>query len=231
MHSAAIVDHPIVIIIILLDSCTINNGGCGNNTICSHDSATYAVRCRCKTGYTNTGSSAKLNCTGTTTDNITVDVYPRLLLLRCRQLLDQQWWMQWQCRLRARFGQLCSHLRLQTRIHQHRLIVQCPVHRYTISRFPTTLEHYSSVLFSSADSCLVSNGGCGTNAVCSHDPTTFAVVCTCKTGFTNVGSSSNVTCQGESNRTFALLIALRSDDSRQLSREQWWMRWQCYLLP
>ena len=64
MHSAANVNHPIVII--LLDSCTINNGGCGDNTICSHDSATYAVRCRCKIGYTNTGSSARLNCTGTT---------------------------------------------------------------------------------------------------------------------------------------------------------------------
>lgn len=48
---------------IILDACTINNGDCGKNTICFHDSATYAVKCRCKTGYTNAGSSPTLNCT------------------------------------------------------------------------------------------------------------------------------------------------------------------------
>lgn len=47
-----------------------------------------------------------------------------------------------------------------------------------------------------SDSCQVNNGGCETNAICSHDETTFAVICTCKIGFTNVGLNSNVTCQG-----------------------------------
>ncbi len=48
-----------------------------------------------------------------------------------------------------------------------------------------------------ADSCTVSNGGCDSNAVCSHDGSTNAVVCTCKTGYTNTGSSSNVVCTGK----------------------------------
>lgn len=47
------------------------------------------------------------------------------------------------------------------------------------------------------DSCLVMNGGCDTNAVCSHDATTNACKCTCKTGYTNVGSGTNVVCKGE----------------------------------
>ena len=50
--------------------------------------------------------------------------------------------------------------------------------------------------FHFVDSCLVNNGECEKNAICSHDTTTFAVICTCKTGFTNVGSDANVTCQG-----------------------------------
>lgn len=47
------------------------------------------------------------------------------------------------------------------------------------------------------DSCQVENGGCDTNAICSHDSKTNAVKCTCKTGYTNTGSSSNVICKGE----------------------------------
>ena len=46
------------------------------------------------------------------------------------------------------------------------------------------------------DACEVKNGGCDCNAVCSHDSTTYAVVCTCKTGYTNTGSATNVTCTG-----------------------------------
>ena len=47
------------------------------------------------------------------------------------------------------------------------------------------------------DACLVDNGGCDCNAICSHDPKTFATVCTCKTGYTNTGSAVNVTCTGK----------------------------------
>lgn len=46
------------------------------------------------------------------------------------------------------------------------------------------------------DSCQVNNGGCDTNAFCSHDKTTNAVICTCKTGYTNTGSASAVVCKG-----------------------------------
>ena len=46
------------------------------------------------------------------------------------------------------------------------------------------------------DSCKVNNGGCHKNADCSHDKTTFAVVCTCKTGYTNVGGKDRVICEG-----------------------------------
>ena len=47
------------------------------------------------------------------------------------------------------------------------------------------------------DSCTVDNGGCDKNAICSHDKGTFAVVCTCKTGYTNVGTGATVKCEGQ----------------------------------
>lgn len=49
---------------IILDSCEVNNGGCDPNAVCSHDSATNAVRCTCKTGYTNTATNSTVVCTG-----------------------------------------------------------------------------------------------------------------------------------------------------------------------
>lgn len=49
---------------ILADSCQVENGGCCGNAICSHDGTTNAVRCTCKTGYTNTGSGGNTVCTG-----------------------------------------------------------------------------------------------------------------------------------------------------------------------
>ena len=47
-----------------------------------------------------------------------------------------------------------------------------------------------------SDSCTVNNGGCDPNAFCSHDTTTNAVQCTCKTGYTNTGSGSTTVCKG-----------------------------------
>lgn len=47
------------------------------------------------------------------------------------------------------------------------------------------------------DSCNVNNGGCDKNAVCSHDNTTSAIICTCKTGYTNIGTGGTVACGGE----------------------------------
>ena len=46
------------------DSCHVNNGGCGPHASCSQDPSTYAVKCTCQTGYTNTGSDSAVNCTG-----------------------------------------------------------------------------------------------------------------------------------------------------------------------
>ena len=46
------------------------------------------------------------------------------------------------------------------------------------------------------DSCLVNNGGCDASALCSHDPKTNACQCTCKNGYTNTGSATNVVCTG-----------------------------------
>lgn len=40
----------------------------------------------------------------------------------------------------------------------------------------------------------MNNGGCGANAQCSHDATTFACKCGCLTGFVNTGSSGSVVC-------------------------------------
>jgi hypothetical protein len=47
------------------------------------------------------------------------------------------------------------------------------------------------------DSCRVQNGGCDMNAICSHEPATNAVVCTCKTGYTNTAVSPSLSCTGE----------------------------------
>ncbi|CAF4167660.1 unnamed protein product, partial [Rotaria magnacalcarata] len=44
------------------------------------------------------------------------------------------------------------------------------------------------------DTCTISNGACDPNAGCSHDNTTNAVECTCKTGYTNTGVAPNVVC-------------------------------------
>ena len=49
------------------------------------------------------------------------------------------------------------------------------------------------------DSCNVNNGNCDPYATCSHEAETFAVICTCKTGYTNVGTDKNVKCEGKTN--------------------------------
>ena len=51
-------------------------------------------------------------------------------------------------------------------------------------------------MFIIVDSCDVNNGGCDPNAYCSHDESTFAVVCTCNAGYTNVGDMKQVRCEG-----------------------------------
>ncbi|CAF2172094.1 unnamed protein product [Rotaria magnacalcarata] len=43
-------------------SCSRNNGGCGKNALCSENRKTSAIKCTCKTGYTNTGSTVHVVC-------------------------------------------------------------------------------------------------------------------------------------------------------------------------
>lgn len=50
--------------------------------------------------------------------------------------------------------------------------------------------------FSFSVRCEVNNGGCHEDALCTHDKQTNAAKCTCKTGFTDTGSGSNVICTG-----------------------------------
>ena len=59
-----------------------------------------------------------------------------------------------------------------------------------------SLARPSLSLSVSVDSCLVNNGGCDPSALCSHDPRTNACQCSCKNGYTNTGSMSNVVCTG-----------------------------------
>ncbi|CAF5012886.1 unnamed protein product, partial [Rotaria sp. Silwood1] len=47
---------------VFLDSCYENNGGCGENAVCSHESGTFAVVCKCQVGYINSGSDSTLSC-------------------------------------------------------------------------------------------------------------------------------------------------------------------------
>ena len=55
-------------------------------------------------------------------------------------------------------------------------------------------DHLSKLI---VDSCQVENGGCGSCGICSHDPTTNAVKCTIKTGYTNTGYGSTIVCTGK----------------------------------
>lgn len=49
-----------------------------------------------------------------------------------------------------------------------------------------------------ADSCTIKNGGCGEHALCLHDPDSFAIVCACKVGYTNIGDEKIIKCVGMS---------------------------------
>ena len=77
-------------------------------------------------------------------------------------------------------------------VHRHMSYVQVNKIFEMIFHFHTATVHFSVFI----DSCQVNNGGCDTNAICSHDTMTNEVKCTCKTGYTNTTSASNAVCQG-----------------------------------
>ena len=185
--------------VISSDSCTINNGGCDENSICTHDAASNAVRCACKTGYVNTGCPSNVVCTGNVTcrDIVEVDERERQRLT-CVTLSDG-------CKVkkgRCPVNSVCSH------DGKTNAVVCTCVPGFTNTgtnssavcqgkrdQPRTSLEHLSQC-FSLSDSCQINNGGCNANAACSHDPSTNAIRCTCNSGYTNTGSSSKVICTG-----------------------------------
>ena len=126
----------------------------------------------------------------------------------CRFLSGEQRWVWSKCTLLSWHEQQWSCVHLQDRIHKHRFRRWCGMHRYEWSLCSVQSGHSltKSMLFCYSrltDSCKVTNGGCDVNAICTHDLTSNGVVCTCKTGFTNTGSATNVTCTGE----ISILIA------------------------
>lgn len=58
-----IVDFDIRLYLVT-DSCKVKNGGCDQNALCSHADDTFDIVCKCKTGYTNTGSEKAVRCEG-----------------------------------------------------------------------------------------------------------------------------------------------------------------------
>ena len=71
-------------IVFLKDKCVINNGDCGSNAVCSHDSKTFAIKCTCKTGFTNTGSGSQVVCKGRTAElNCARIRLTSIFLVRC----------------------------------------------------------------------------------------------------------------------------------------------------
>ena len=61
------------------------------------------------------------------------------------------------------------------------------------------------ILLSLTDQCQVNNGGCDSNAICSHDAKTYAIICTCATGYTNTASGSPVVCKGKIELTSSMV--------------------------
>ena len=57
-----------------------------------------------------------------------------------------------------------------------------------------------------ADACQVANGGCDVNSICSHQSPSNAVVCNCKTGYTNTATGAGVSCTGTQEHIRSLLI-------------------------
>ncbi|CAF3718297.1 unnamed protein product [Rotaria socialis] len=170
------------------DSCTVNNGACDPNAFCSHDAKKNAVKCTCKAGYTNTGSADNVVCAGMIISR-KVETFPRHFCLSescpadngaddpnaiCSSDAGND---QRKCTCKAGYTNIGCH---------RRVVCRGTMISDKIDAFPPHLH--------TSDSCTANHGGCDANADCSHDATTNAVVCTCKTGYTNTGSGSNVVC-------------------------------------
>jgi hypothetical protein len=54
----------LLLLLITVDACKVNNGGCDSNAVCLCNKADKSVKCTCKDGYRNTGAMDKVVCTG-----------------------------------------------------------------------------------------------------------------------------------------------------------------------
>ena len=190
------------------DSCQVNNGQCDVNADCSHDVLTFAVKCTCKIGYTNTSASSSSNgsCTGMYSC-LHVSLTAAHLCL-CHSI-DSCLVKNGNCDKNA----VCSHDATTNAV-----LCTCKT-GYTNTGSGSNvictgeyierrkLRCMTPIVLLLLDSCQVNNGGCDKNAICSHVATTNEVTCTCRTGFTNTGSSTSVNCTG---MTHALSLILPS---------------------
>lgn len=179
------------------DSCEVNNGGCDPNAACSHDAATNAVKCTCKTGYTNTGSGSTVVCTGKISNEYFLLSFTLFKNLISNHISDSCQVNNGGCDPCAS----CSHDPTTNAVQCTCKIgytntgsgsnVVCKGNiTWNVRTYWVYIKKYIS------DSCTVNNGGCDPNAFCSHDAKTNAVECTCKTGYTNTGSGSTTVCKG-----------------------------------
>lgn len=143
-------------------------------------------------------------------------IFAILLLLPVRYVLDWQRWMWFQFGMFTWCKNQCCSLSMQTWLHDSGCWCNDQwLYRYisaTLRDFNSTSATFDWITFSKwsrtdlhfrchvSEDCDVNNGGCDANAKCSHDPKTYAVLCTCKPGYVNVGVGSVVVCKGNENR-------------------------------
>ena len=187
-------------IVFVADTCQVQNGGCDVNAVCSHDGTSNAVVCTCKTGYTSTGSAPYFTCTGENPASTTESCLTNNPSLS-RILIDTCQVSNGGCDANA----VCSHDSNTNAVTcacksgysntgNTSNVVCTGQYSHSCSMIDINSSHWSDLIV--VDSCQVNNGGCDSNAICSHDSKSNGVVCTCKTGYSNTGSASNVICTG-----------------------------------
>ena len=178
-----------------IDSCTIKNGGCDANAICSHHPTTNEVVCTCKTGFTNTGNT-NVTCTGTA---VVITVTNERQTSSLVQMTARSTMVDVTSTPNARTTPQPMLSFAPAKWDTPTLLPKAPRLFAQASRLDLHLQRRDllPLIHVFADSCLVNNGGCDINAICSHNASNNAAQCTCKTGYTNTGSSSNVICTGK----------------------------------
>ena len=59
---------------IVLDVCSVNNGGCDANADCSHAAGSDVCMCKCKAGFVNTATTGPVVCKGNALSAETIEV-------------------------------------------------------------------------------------------------------------------------------------------------------------